>query len=297
MNPHHASRARIFIASLVLLMAPAPLFAQEEADAGIVGGRSNYVVKAGDTITAIAARFAVRPDAVIKANGLVPSAKLSVGQVLQIDNSHIATGAPGVTITINVPQRLLVVREGDNLTGYPITVGSRNWRTPLGDFTIVEKETDPAWDVPISIQREMERQGKPVITRMEPSPDNPLGAYWLRLSFPGIGIHGTNAPASIYRFASHGCIRMHPDDIAKLFQRVAVGTTGAIVYRPIIMAVIEDRIWLEATGDEYGLAPDRFQYVRALVEHHGLTDSIDWSAVDRVLTALAGHAEDVTKQK
>jgi L,D-transpeptidase ErfK/SrfK len=164
----------------------------------------------------------------------------------------------------------------------------------VGDFTIVDKEKDPTWNVPISIQREMARLGKPVITRVEPSPENPLGAYWLRLSMPGIGIHGTNAPETVYRFASHGCIRMHPDDIAAVFNQVAVGTPGAIVYQPIIMAVLDGQVWLEAHRDEYRLAPERFGYVRAVANHHGLTGSIDWSAVDRVLTALAGRAEDVT---
>ena len=213
---------------------------------------------------------------------------------MTFDNTHIATGeAP---ITINVPQRMLFLREGDGVNGYPITVGTRGWRTPLGDFTIVDKETDPAWDVPISIQREMAREGKPVIARMPPSPDNPLGAHWLRLSFPGIGIHGTNAPASLYRFGSHGCIRMHPDDIASIFDRVAVGTQGVIVYQPIVMAVTDGHVWLEAHPDIYRLAPDRFQYVRAVAAHFGLTDSMDWAAVDRVLTALEGRAEDVTKR-
>src|SRR5207244_4257585 len=59
-------------------------------------------------------------------------------------------------------------------------------------------------------------QGKPVLTHVPPSPANPLGKYWLGLSIPGVGIHGTNAPSSIYNLQTHGCIRLHPDDIEKL---------------------------------------------------------------------------------
>lgn len=279
----------------VLALVSAPLSAQQVPDAAIIGGRQAYVVKTGDTIAAIAARHAVEPGSIVIANGGPPT-RLIAGQIVEFDNTHIAARDPRVTITINLPQRLLFVRQDDRVTAYPIAVGRRDWPTPVGDFTIVDKEKDPTWDVPISIQREMARLGKPVIARMEPSPENPLGAYWLRLSMPGIGIHGTNAPETVYRFASHGCIRMHPDDIAALFNQVAVGTPGAIVYQPIIMAVLDGHVWLEAHRDEYRLGPERFGYVRAVANQHGLTSSIDWSAVDRVLTALAGRAEDVTKR-
>ncbi len=39
----------------------------------------------------------------------------------------------------------------------------------------------------------------------------------------GYGIHGTNAPSSIGRKASHGCIRMRNRDVEELFEMVAVG--------------------------------------------------------------------------
>jgi L,D-transpeptidase ErfK/SrfK len=287
--------ARIVGVAIVLIVSP--LSAQETPDAAIIGGPSTYLVKPGDTIAAIAARHAVEVRSIAVDGKPAGSGRLVAGRIVTFDNTHIATRGEGDgAITINVPQRLLFLRDGDRVHGYPITVGTRAWPTPLGEFTIVDKETDPVWDVPLSIQREMEREGKPVITRMPPSPSNPLGAHWLRLSIPGIGIHGTNAPASIYRFGSHGCIRMHPDDIAAIFDRIAVGTRGVIVYQPIIMAVMDGRVWLEAHRDEYRLAPDRFQYVRAVAEYHGLTDAMDWAAVDRVLRALDGRAEDVSQR-
>ena len=69
------------------------------------------------------------------------------------------------------------------------------------------------WIVPESIQEEMRREGKDVLTRVPPGPDNPLGRHWIGLSIGGIGIHGTIAPSSVYHFRSHGCIRLHPDDV------------------------------------------------------------------------------------
>ena len=140
----------------------------------------------------------------------------------------------------------------------------------------------------------MEQQGKPVITRMDPSALNPLGRHWLGLSLPGLGIHGTNAPSSIYAFASHGCIRMHPDDIADLFQRVTVGMAGVLIYQPVVIAVIDDRVWVEAHPDAYRRTGDAMASVRDAAERAGLHAVIDWALVDEVIRQRRGGAVDVT---
>ena len=53
--------------------------------------------------------------------------------------------------------------------------------------------------------------------------DNPVGTRWIGLSEKGYGIHGTNAPRSIGRAASHGCIRLRNRDMEKLFSMLRVG--------------------------------------------------------------------------
>ncbi|MDP1892048.1 MAG: L,D-transpeptidase [Gemmatimonadaceae bacterium] len=50
-----------------------------------------------------------------------------------------------------------------------------------------------------------------------------LGANRLYLG-DGYGIHGTDAPASIGRGASHGCVRVRNEDIETLFRIVPLGT-------------------------------------------------------------------------
>jgi len=268
--------------------------AAQPAAAALVGGRVVYEVKAGDTVTSIGARFAVARATLIELNQLTSPYALPVGRSLVIDNTHIAVGHPEVSVTINIAQRLLVFAEHEQVRVYPIAVGRRTWPTPVGAFTIISKETDPAWDVPVSIQREMERQGKPVITRMEASPDNPLGRHWIGLSLPSLGIHGTTAPSSIYTFASHGCIRMHPDDVAELFEGVSVGMPGVLVYQPVIVAAIEGRVWIEAHPDEYRRAPDAARSARDAIEREGLGSSVNWGLVEEVLRQRRGGAVDVT---
>lgn len=285
---------RLAGSALAVLLA-APVAAQSiDGAAALVGGRTVYTVKAGDTIRSIGARFGVGRDTLIDMNQLPSPNALVAGQQVIVDNTHIAVANPEVNITINIAQRLLVLVEGESARAYPITVGQRTWPTPVGAFTILTKETDPVWDVPVSIQREMEQQGKPVITRMEPSPSNPLGRHWIGLSLPGLGIHGTNVPSSIYAFASHGCIRMHPDDVADLFQRVEVGATGVLVYQPVVVAVIDGRLWLEAHPDAYRRTVGAAGRVRAAVEQAGLGSQTNWALVDEVLRQRRGRAIDVT---
>ena len=281
-------------ASLIVDILSELLTDPETPAAILVGGRTAYEVRAGDTLATIGARFGVARAGLIEMNQLTRPDVLTAGQSLVIDNTHVAALDPQATLTINVAQRLLVFVDQERVTAYPVTVGRRTWPTPVGAFTIVDKETNPAWDVPISIQREMQAEGKPVITRMEASPSNPLGAHWLRLSLPGLGIHGTNAPSSIYRFASHGCIRMHPDDVAELFGRVDRGTTGVLIYQPVILGIVGGRVWLEANRDEYRRAPNALQYVRDAARRAGVAERIDWTAVDDVLRRRLGRAVDVT---
>jgi hypothetical protein len=177
-----------------------------------------------------------------------------------------------------------------------VAVGRATWKTPRGPFTIVEKEVDPTWDVPPSIQAEMRREGKPVIASIPPCPANPLGRYWIRLSHPGVGLHGTNAPGSIYRFTTHGCIRLHPDDVAALFERVSVGDAGLTAYDPVLLARLADgRIFAEVHQDPYKEGPDPLRHLRALAESAALTDAIDWTIVADVIRKREGVAVDVTR--
>lgn len=262
----------------------------------IVGGRFDYEVQRGDTLATIGARFGVARATLIDDNRLARPDKLSPGQSLAINNTHIAMWEPSATLTINIAQRLLTLIEDGHVMAYPVTVGRRSWPTPVGAFTIIDKETDPVWDVPVSIQRELQQQGKPVITKMPPGPDNPLGAHWIRLSLPGLGIHGTNAPSSIYRFSSHGCIRMHPDDVAHVFERVDIGTTGVLIFQPVLIALVDGKVWLEVNPDEYRRSPNPARVVSELAARQGLGDRIDWDAVAAVVRQRRGGAVDVTKR-
>jgi L,D-transpeptidase ErfK/SrfK len=262
---------------------------------GISGGVSDHVVGSGETLQRLSARFGVDAAVIAEGNGLAPTAKLPAGLALRIDNRHIVPVAmgPGLLV-INVPQRMLFYEHDGAVVAVPIAVGKAAWRTPTREFTVLTKEVNPTWEVPRSIQEESRRAGRSLPAVVPPGPNNPLGKFWLGLSIPGVGIHGTNAPSSIYRATTHGCIRVGPDDIASLFPRVAVGARGLVIYEPILLAVSGVDIYLEVHPDVYRRQPgDPVAIVRALADQAGLAEHIDWHVARRVVADRHGIARSV----
>ena len=88
----------------------------------------------------------------------------------------------------------------------------------------------------------------PLPAVVRPGPDNPLGAYAMRLGLPGGAylIHGTNNPIAVGMAVTHGCIRMYPEDIAELFPMVAVGTPVYLINEPVKVAWVDGQLLLEA---------------------------------------------------
>jgi L,D-transpeptidase ErfK/SrfK len=257
----------------------------------IVGDEWVHQVVARETWGSIAARVGVDPQVLATRNGRTVRAPLRPGDVLGIDNRHIAPAVTGDGLIVNIPQRMLFhYWQGSVDAAYPVAAGQPDWPTPLGSFSIIEMETDPVWDVPLSIQDEMRRAGKPVVTRVPPGPDNPLGKHWMRLSFGSIGLHGTTAPASIYRLATHGCIRLHPDDIEALFYRVRLGEPGEVVYQPVLAAFDGRAVYLEVHSDPYRLAGNPLRMATQLLDRLGLTDRVDAWDVVRVVRRSEGLA-------
>jgi L,D-transpeptidase ErfK/SrfK len=262
-----------------------------------VGRAFVYEARAGDNPVSLGARYGV--DAVLLANqNAVPrDGRLKAGQPIAIDNRHIVPVALDPdAIVVNIPQRMLFFRTGSDVEGYPVAVGRRSWQTPLGEFVVQTKERNPTWDVPPSILEESRRNGRVLPEHVPPGPENPLGAFWLGLSLSGIGIHSTNAPSSIFRAATHGCIRVAPDDMVAVFERIPAGAHGRVIYEPVLLAETAGRVFLEAQQDVYrrarGNAADE---VHALAQAVGLTDRIDWALADAVVAAREGIARDVTR--
>jgi lipoprotein-anchoring transpeptidase ErfK/SrfK len=122
---------------------------------------------------------------------------------------------PKRQVIISIPDRKLVVmEEGAVIQVFSIAVGATVSPSPTGTFTVASRLTSPTY-----------YHAGVVIP---PGKDNPLGPRWVGLNKQGYGIHGTNAPASVGKAASHGCIRMRNRDIVQFFTLVKVGDSVEI---------------------------------------------------------------------
>jgi len=283
---------------LVLALAIAAAGAPAIGAQTLTGAVNRVTVARGDTLRKLGSRFGVDPRTIAADNGLSFPATLKIGDALAIDNRHIVPAVDGsAAIVVNVPQRMLFLVTEGGLVAFPAAVGRSDWQTPLGGFTIASQETNPTWDVPASIRAEAERAGRTLPLKVPPGPNNPLGAYWLGLSVGGVGIHGTNAPSSVYQVVTHGCIRLHPEEIATLFTQVRVGTPGQVVYQPLLIAADGDDVLLEVHGDVYGRGPgDPVHFVKELARERGVFERIDWNAAETVIQERAGVARVVTRR-
>ena len=107
------------------------------------------------------------------------------------------------SITVNTKERRLhLIKDGKWFKSYPVGIGKILTPTPTGTYRIINKAINPG---------------------------GPFGVRWLGLNKKDYGIHGTNNPASIGKYVSQGCIRMHNKDVLELAGIVPIGTTVKIV--------------------------------------------------------------------
>ena len=128
--------------------------------------------------------------------------------------------APGTIVVKTGQRRLYYVVDDHRALRFPVGVG-RAGMTWTGNARIEGKYLRPAWSPPDMIRAE-----NPNLPEVIPggAANNPMGVAALTMRGGEYAIHGTNRPASIGGFVSHGCIRMHNSDIQQLYRLVSVGT-------------------------------------------------------------------------
>jgi lipoprotein-anchoring transpeptidase ErfK/SrfK len=107
--------------------------------------------------------------------------------------------AADLLITIDkAQQRMIVAKDGMPLYDWPVSTGQRNYDTPAGEFKPFRMEADHysrEWD------------------------DAPM-PHSIFFTQIGHAIHGSFDIKHLGRPASHGCVRLHPDNAAILFKLV-----------------------------------------------------------------------------
>ena len=118
-------------------------------------------------------------------------------------------------IEVDLAARQLYVYDGDKRVGsYRVAVGSKEWPTQSGEWSITQVVWNPEWNPPKdeswAEQKDPKKPG---------APDNPLGRAQL-IYDPPRTIHGTNEPQSIGKAVSHGSIRLSNADVTKVARQL-----------------------------------------------------------------------------
>lgn len=290
--------SRLAFCALIILLGALQNLCHGEQAAGtpaLTGSRFSYRVMPGDYLEKIGARFGVSAALLARDNAIPEPDQILPGRNLWIDNRHIVAEFVQDGLVINLPQRMLFFfQDGKLAASYSVGLGRPTWPTVQGTFRITGLEKNPVWLVPKSIQDEMARERQIVISKVSPGPENPLGKFWIGLDAPGYGIHGTIAPSSVYHFRSHGCIRLHPDDIAQLFPRLSKGLIVKLVYAPVLMAEEDGHVFVEINPDIYNKAPSPLGVLRQLAAAGHLAGRIDWPLLQELMLRQDGVARDVS---
>lgn len=283
-------------------------------DDGLIGAARTVTARYEDTLIDLAAEHGVGYRAIRRANPAVDPWLPGAGTQVHIPRRHVLPDAPREGLVLNLPEMRLyhfapVPGEPDRLrvATYPVGIGRQDWSTPLGTSRIAQRLEDPAWYPPESLRREAARRGEPLPAVIPPGPDNPLGRYALILDISGYLIHGTNRPYGIGMRVSHGCVRLHPRDMAELFPRVRRGTPVRIIDQRYKAAVHDGALYVEvhppleeerSASDGAGsrnLTPLAKAVMRAAREAGGgLLDAVDWDRVEATYDAAKGVPVRVT---
>lgn len=96
--------------------------------------------------------------------------------------------------------KLVVFSDGQEYASFPIASGRPATPSPMGEWRVTHKNYRP---------------------------NDAFGTRWMRLSVPwgGYGVHGTNAPWSVGRVVSLGCIRMYNQDVELIYPWIPLGTS------------------------------------------------------------------------
>ena len=262
----------------------------------VVGSVQVTVTGPDDTLPDMARRFNIGYEEMVRANPGIDPWLPGVGREIVLPTQFVLPDAPRVGIVVNIAAMRVYYfpkhapGEPARVITHPIGIGKVGWSTPEGSTEIRARVKDPVWTPPLSVRKEHHEDGDDLPAKVPAGPDNPLGAYLFRLGWPSYLIHGTNKPYGVGMRSSHGCIRLYPEDIARFYDSVPIGTKVTVVNQPYVLGWQRERLLVQAYGP---LSDDKRDWehgpkqllLKAKASHAPLwqkirahVDDIDWQA-------------------
>ena len=297
-------------AALLPLPVATHKFALDVENEDVFGVVQITTASKSDTLPDIARRFNVGYEEIVRANPDVDPWIPGAGRQIVVPTQFVLPNAPREGVIINLAAMRIYYfpkhKPGETPLVYthPIGVGKVGWRTPEGVTRIVSREENPTWRPSAGVRQEHAANDDPVPAIVPPGPDNPLGKYKFTLGWPSYLIHGTNKPYGVGLRSSHGCIRLYPEDIQKLYEAVPLGTQVRVVNQPFLFGWHAGHLYLQAYTVFEDDARNWTKAQKALLMKSmsprlekllkANDTSIDWEAVSRVAQAPRGVAVPVS---
>jgi len=251
----------------------------------VVGEVQITLASKEDTLPDIARRFDVGYEEIVRANPDVDPWIPGADRAVVLPTRFVLPNAPREGIVINVAAMRLFYfpphkkGEPQEVYTHPIGIGKVGWSTPEGVTHVVAHVKDPVWRPSQALRVDHRNDnGEDLPAVVPPGPDNPLGKYEFRLGWRSYLIHGTNKPYGVGLRSSHGCVRLYPEDIEKIFQMVPNGMQVRVVNQPFVFGWHDERLYLQA----YTVLED---------------DARDWHSAQKKLLsrALSVHLQSTLK--
>jgi L,D-transpeptidase ErfK/SrfK len=177
---------------------------------------------------------------------------------------------------------------------FAVGLGRFDWKTPVADWRVRGKTKEPTWVVPEDIYEEhLERDGEAEHVVPEEIPTTRLGIIELNSRSRNMRCMGTNVPWGVGMEVSHGCIRLYPEDIQRLFSKVKIGTPGTFVYQPVKFGWRGDALYVEAHDELYGRYPGLYAHALKEVERLGIQNQVDMNKLQSAIQEKTGVPTNV----
>jgi L,D-transpeptidase ErfK/SrfK len=306
--PPPAAPAAPAVAQLPLPVATLRFEVPKDDD--LFGGVQITVASKEDTLPDIARRFDVGYEEIVRANPGVDPWLPGAGRTIVVPSQFVLPNAEHVGVVINLAAMRLYYfpkhKPGRAAARLYAPDRCRQGRLAYARrghaYRLARDRPDLA--TVDGVRQEHEENGDPVPAVVPPGPDNPLGRYKFTLGWPEYLIHGTNKPYGVGLRSSHGCIRLYPEDIEKLYQMVPLGTQVRVVNQPFLFGWHDQQLYLQAytvleddprdwqKASKTLLAKSMSPRLQQLLKASG--NQVDWQAISQISHEPRGIAVPVS---
>lgn len=268
----------------LLLISLSPIYAEDLSFYHIGGKDKYYKIQAGENLMTVAEKYFFAAEHLMWANSST-TLNVAEGRNILLPSKRIVPIKDGKKkgyIVVNIPEFMVYIfTDEGKIRFFPIATGAPKTPTPTGVTKVIEKVKNPTWIPP-----EWAGGGDPV----EAGPDNPLGDRWVGLGFPGYGIHSTTSPNSIGLSASHGCMRMRPNDVHVFFDLVRVGMPVYLIYEPIVIGQDHSTkiIYMSVFPDNYSRIKNYYDEAMQKLAFYGISEIVDKNTIRRAVIDKKG---------